>query len=59
MVTDVNGIPSALIERVETITGGASAVYGADAVGGVTNFILQDDFEGFDVDFQTGMTDGR
>ena len=56
MVTDVNGIPSALIERVETITGGASAVYGADAVGGVTNFILKDDFEGFDVDLQTGMT---
>lgn len=56
MVTDINGIPSALIERVETITGGASAVYGADAVGGVTNFILKDDFEGFDVDFQTGMT---
>jgi len=57
MVTDINGIPSALIERVETITGGASAVYGADAVGGVTNFILRDDFEGFDVDFQTGMTE--
>ena len=56
MVTDVNGIPSALVERVETITGGASAVYGADAVGGVTNFILKDDFEGFDVDLQTGMT---
>ena len=56
MVTDVNGIPSALIERVETITGGASAVYGADAVGGVTNFILKDDFEGFDVDLQSGMT---
>jgi len=35
LVTDVNGIPSALVERVETITGGASAVYGADAVGGV------------------------
>jgi outer membrane receptor protein involved in Fe transport len=56
MVTDVNAIPSALIERVETITGGASAVYGADAVGGVTNFILKDDFEGFDIDMQTGMT---
>jgi outer membrane cobalamin receptor len=56
MVTDVNGIPSALIERTETITGGASAVYGADAVGGVTNFILKDDFEGFDIDLQTGMT---
>jgi outer membrane receptor protein involved in Fe transport len=57
MVTDINAIPSALIERVETITGGASAVYGADAVGGVTNFILRDDFEGFDVDAQYGVAD--
>ena len=45
MVTDINQIPSAMIARSETITGGASAVYGADAVGGVTNFILRDDFE--------------
>jgi iron complex outermembrane recepter protein len=57
MVTDINAIPSALIERVETITGGASAVYGADAVGGVTNFILRQDFEGFDLDAQYGTTD--
>jgi len=57
MVTDINAIPSALVSRVETITGGASAVYGADAVGGVTNFILKDDFEGFDVDLQTGGTE--
>src|SRR5690606_16629337 len=56
MVTDVNSVPSALIARVETITGGASAVYGADAVGGVTNFILRDDFEGFDIDLQHGAT---
>jgi len=56
MVTDVNGIPSALIQRVETITGGASAVYGADAVAGVTNFILRDNFEGFEVDTQWGQT---
>jgi iron complex outermembrane recepter protein len=56
MVTDINGIPSALIERVETITGGASAVYGADAVGGVTNFILRDNFEGFEIDAQYGAT---
>jgi outer membrane receptor protein involved in Fe transport len=56
MVTDINGIPSALIERSETITGGASAVYGADAVGGVTNFILKDDFEGFEIDLQSGMS---
>jgi iron complex outermembrane receptor protein len=57
MVTDINAIPSALIERVETITGGASAVYGADAVSGVTNFILRDDFEGFELDTQYGTTD--
>lgn len=57
MVTDINGIPSALIQRVETITGGASAVYGADAVAGVTNFILRNDFEGFEFDTQYGITD--
>jgi outer membrane receptor protein involved in Fe transport len=57
MVTDVNQIPSAMIERVETITGGASAVYGADAVGGVTNFILRDDFEGLEFDAQYGQTE--
>jgi iron complex outermembrane receptor protein len=56
MVTDINAIPSALISRVETITGGASAVYGADAVGGVTNFILRDDFEGLELDAQYGTT---
>jgi iron complex outermembrane receptor protein len=55
MWTDVNGIPSSQIERVETITGGASAVYGADAVGGVTNFILRKDYEGFEVDAQYGI----
>ena len=57
MVTDVNSIPSALIQRVETITGGASAVYGADAVGGVTNFILRDDFEGIEIDTQYSTSD--
>ena len=43
---DINNIPPALIERVEVVTGGASAVYGSDAVAGVVNFILRDDFEG-------------
>jgi iron complex outermembrane receptor protein len=57
MVTDVNGVPSALVQRVETITGGASAVYGADAIGGVTNFILRNNFEGFEVDTQYGTTE--
>src|SRR5690606_38812124 len=43
---DTHSIPAAAIERVEVISGGASAVYGADAVGGVVNFILKNDFEG-------------
>ncbi|MEM1052412.1 MAG: TonB-dependent receptor [Pseudomonadota bacterium] len=53
---DVSSIPNALIERVETLTGGASSVYGADAVTGVVNFILRDDFEGFEANFQTGLS---
>jgi outer membrane receptor protein involved in Fe transport len=56
LVVDLNTIPSAAIERVETITGGASAVYGADALAGVVNFVLKKDFEGVDMDFQTGST---
>ena len=56
LVVDMNTIPSAAIERVETITGGASAVYGADALAGVVNFVLKKDFEGVDMDIQTGMT---
>jgi len=43
---DVNQIPGALVERVEILTGGASAVYGADAIAGVVNFIMNDNFEG-------------
>ncbi|WP_088330653.1 TonB-dependent receptor [Lacimicrobium sp. SS2-24] len=49
---DVNQIPAALIERIEVLTGGASATYGSDAVAGVVNFILKDDFEGFTFDYQ-------
>lgn len=44
---DLNQIPTDLVERVEVLTGGASSVYGADAVAGVVNFILNDHFEGF------------
>ncbi len=51
---DLNTIPAALIERVDVLTGGASAVYGADAVTGVVNFILKKDFEGLAVDAQYG-----
>jgi outer membrane receptor protein involved in Fe transport len=57
MAVDINGIPSAAVARVETITGGASSVYGADAVAGVVNFILKDDFEGMDFGYQYGITE--
>ena len=45
--SDVNQIPAALIKRVEVLTGGGSSTYGADAVAGVVNFVMNDDFEGF------------
>ncbi|WP_188873307.1 TonB-dependent receptor [Iodidimonas muriae] len=54
---DVNTIPTSMVERVEVITGGASAVYGADAVSGVVNLIMRDDFEGLKLDGQMGITD--
>jgi iron complex outermembrane receptor protein len=46
---DVNQIPSALVERVEVLTGGGSATYGADAVAGVVNFVMKKDFEGMEL----------
>lgn len=54
MQVDLNAIPSAAIDHVETITGGASAVYGADAVAGVVNFVLKKNFKGIDIDAQYG-----
>jgi len=54
---DVNNLPQALVERVEIITGGATAVYGSDAIAGVVNFILRDDFEGLTVDGSYGVTE--
>lgn len=45
-IVDVNSIPTDMIDRIEIITGANSAVYGADAVAGVINFILKDDFDG-------------
>ena len=53
---DVNNIPTDFIERVEIVTGGSSAVYGSDAVAGVVNFILKDQFEGVSVRGQAGLT---
>lgn len=55
-LVDTNSIPMALVERVDVLTGGASAVYGADAVSGAVNFVLKDDFEGFAVRTQGGMS---
>jgi outer membrane receptor protein involved in Fe transport len=52
---DVSTIPNALIERVEVLTGGASAIYGADAVTGVVNYVLKRDFEGLVVDGQASV----
>ncbi|RLQ22161.1 TonB-dependent receptor [Seongchinamella sediminis] len=49
---DINQIPGSLIQRVEVLTGGSSATYGSDAVAGVVNFIMQDDFEGVQLDYQ-------
>jgi iron complex outermembrane receptor protein len=48
--TDLNQIPAPLIERVEILTGGASAVYGSDAVAGVVNFIMKDNFQGLQIE---------
>ncbi len=56
LAVDLNTIPSGAIERVEIITGGASATYGADAVGGVVNLILKKRFQGFELDGQYGIS---
>lgn len=55
-VVDLNNIPTALVERTEVVTGGASAVYGSDALAGVVNFVLREDFEGFDTTGEYGTT---
>ena len=55
-VVDVNTFPQDLVERVEVVTGGASAQYGSDAVGGVVNFILDEKYRGFKVAADSGIT---
>jgi outer membrane receptor protein involved in Fe transport len=62
LVADINTIPTAMVDHVETITGGASATYGPDAIGGVVNFVLKKNFHGADFDLQYGFNqagDGR
>ena len=54
---DLNFIPAALVDRIDILSGGASAVYGSDAVAGVVNFIMKKDFQGFRVDSQASRTD--
>jgi outer membrane receptor protein involved in Fe transport len=53
---DINNIPTDLIDGIEIITGGASAVYGSEAVAGVVNFRLKNDFQGFEFRGQSGQT---
>lgn len=56
-IVDVDTIPSVLIERIEVLTGGASAVYGSDAVSGVVNYVLRRDLEGIELDGQAGISE--
>ena len=54
---DISQIPNALIERIEVVTGGATAVYGSDAISGVINFVLKDDFEGVSLSGQANIAE--
>ncbi len=54
---DLNNIPPSLIERIEVVTGGASAVYGSDAISGVINIILKHDFQGAQLDTSYKISD--
>jgi iron complex outermembrane receptor protein len=55
LTTDLNTIPTALIERTEIVTGGSSAVYGSDAISGVVNFVMKQDFTGARIDAHTNF----
>ncbi|MBW6530210.1 TonB-dependent receptor domain-containing protein [Sphingomonas citri] len=54
---DLNNIPLSLVERVDTLTGGAATTYGADAVSGVVNFITRSDFSGMELNVSEGITE--
>ena len=56
---DISTIPQELIERVDVLTGGASAIYGADGVSGVVNFILKRNFQGIAATAQAGVSDAK
>lgn len=52
---DINNVPAALVDRIDIVTGGASAVYGSDAIAGVVNFVLKRNFDGIQADAQGGV----
>ncbi|MFN3514819.1 MAG: TonB-dependent receptor domain-containing protein [Phenylobacterium sp.] len=55
-VVDTNIIPTGLIQRIDIVQGGGAAVYGSDAIAGVVNYVLKDDFEGLELDAQYGIS---
>jgi iron complex outermembrane receptor protein len=55
VASDLDQVPAQLIERVDVVTGGASATYGSDAIAGVVNFIMKRDFQGVQIDGQYGF----
>ncbi len=56
---DISSIATSAVERVEVLTDGASALYGSDAIGGVVNFILRKDYDGFETDVRVGTKEGN
>ena len=56
---DLDQIPAGLVERVEVVTGGASAAYGSDAIAGVVNFIMKKNFEGLQINGQLAELPAR
>ncbi len=57
VLVDTSSIPLALVERVDVVTGGASAVYGSDAIAGAVNVVLKNNFQGIDLQTSSSMTD--
>jgi iron complex outermembrane receptor protein len=56
-LVDINTIPTSMIERIDVVSGGASAVYGSDAIAGATNFIMKKNFTGIEVSGQYGISE--
>jgi outer membrane receptor protein involved in Fe transport len=55
-LVDTNMVPTGLLKQIEVVQGGGAAVYGSDAIAGVINYILRDDFDGLELDGQTGIS---